>query len=632
MKLLKSLSFLAMVAGLFVSCTDDEYEGEKLIDGSCQAGLTAAPGSQKIAKDGTAAVTFTFNFKDANGRALDVSKYTATLSFEATGGSVNPTSATTDGSGNVTVVFTTSDPQGFSGGTVKGTIKKVQENAKDGLFQQGDLATATAQILPLDAEGPVVGEEPIKQAEKLRDNAYSIQKKGGDVLVYDLPQEYSKWYVGTSWMDGTKQCIHVECMDEDEEMMTQGWLTGEIPLEVANKLTTLNQEFCEKYPWAGTKLGTMRMGQDNMLDAHIGQGGNVKLDGSSQFYLKEKSSTKAYSGQYQFLLVAVFENWVWDPEADDYLPGGDEYTLCINATLDELVAELDYFRLDYTDNWLAPGASMTLTANWTAGATFDWSKVTLDSQTRNGNSGEWFSWDASAQKLTAVKSAENEQVELTFGYKGTDMTYKISLYNGPGYTSFTVSPRDGSSQYFVAENEPQSTWTSNDYVYITVDSFTPDDYYSFNYHSIEIDPASDYYDQLYYNDYGPYIQFGHTIPVGEFNMILRSKANHSVKCTIPVKMVKHRVTNFEIQPHEFYLGYGAAGKVLDVKVSPEDATWDWADLELASNAHLFTYYPDTHTLITTSDAHELGVQVKFQLKSNNKVYDYVYVDMNQQSQ
>ena len=38
--------------------------------------------------------------------------------------------------------------------------------------------------------------------------------------------------------------------------MTQGWLNGEIPPEVANKLTTINQEFYEKYPWAGAKLGT----------------------------------------------------------------------------------------------------------------------------------------------------------------------------------------------------------------------------------------------------------------------------------------------------------------------------------------------------------------------------------------
>ena len=624
MKKLRLIAILALAAGLFASCSQIELSKEDL--SGHKAGLSASPSSQKIATNGSASVTFSFTFKSGSGVAEDVKNFTATIAFEATGGTVSPASATTDASGNVTVVFTATDPQSFAGGTVKGVVKKVHQNTKDGLFQQGDLATATAEILPLDAEDPIGG--VIEKAEKLKDNTYSIQKKGGEVLVYDLPPEYSSWYVGTSWMDGTKQCVHVECMDEDENSDTKGWLNGEIPLEVANKLTTINQEFYDKYPWAAAKLGTRRLGDDNMISAHMGQGGNVKLDGSSQFYLKEKSGTKAYSGQYQYLVVLEFENQTWDQETESYLPG-EEYTLCINATLDQLVADLSYFHLDYDTNWMAPGQSITLTASWTAGASFDWSKVTLDSQTRNYSSGEWFSWDASTQKLTAVKSAENQEVELTFGYKDTDMTYKITIYNGPGYTSFTLSPRDGSSQYIVAENEPQSTWTSNDYVYITVDSFTPDDYYSFNYHSIEIDPASDYYDKLYYNDYGPYIQFGHTIPVGEFNMILRSKADHSVKCTIPVKIVKHRVTKFEIQPRNFYLGYGGAGQVLDVVVTPEDAAWDWGDLELASNTHLFTYYPSSHILKTTSDAHELGIQVKFQLKSNNRVNDYVYVNINE---
>lgn len=625
MKLFKCLSLMVLAAGLFASCS--EIEDPDLFKGSI-AGLTVSPAAQKIATDGTAAFTFSFSFKDASGNAMNVGNYAATVNFEATGGSVSPASATTDASGNITVTFTTPDPAGFKGGTVKGTVIKVKENKENGVFQQGTLASATAEVLPLDAEEPVTG-EPIEKAKKLKDNTYSVQKKGGEVQVFQLPQEYSSWYIGTSWMDRTKQCIHVECMDEDQDQMTQGWLNGEIPLDVANKLTTINQEFCQKYPWASAKMGTMRLGQDNMIDAHMGQGGNVKLDGSCQFYLKEKSTTKAYSGQYQLLLVMEFENQLWDQEAETYLPG-DEYTLCINATLDELIAELSSFRLDYESSWVAPGKSITLTADWTPGAKFDWSKVTLNSQTRNYSSGEWFSWDASTQKLTAVKSADNEEVELTFGYKGTDMTSRISLYNGPGFTSFSVTPRDGSSSYIIAENEPQG-WSSNDYVYISVNSFKPEDYYSFNYHSIEIDPASDYYDKLYYNDYGPYVQFNHSIPVGEFNMILRSKADHNVKCTVPIKMVKHKVTKFAIVPHEFYLGYGAAGKVLDVEVTPADATWDWADLEMASNSHIFTYYPGTHTITTTSDAHVLGIQVKFQLKSNNKVCDYVYVDINQQS-
>ena len=91
------------------------------------------------------------------------------------------------------------------------------------------------------------------------------------------------------------------------------------------------------------------------------------------------------------------------------------------------------------------------------------------------------------------------------------------------------------------------------------------------------------------------------------------------------------VRTFTIKPHEFYLGYGSAGQVLEVEYEPANAKWDWEDLELGSNSHLFTYYPSTHILKTTSDAHELGIQVKFQLKSNPSVYDYVYVDINQGS-
>ena len=322
MKLWKICSILALGAGLFVSCG----EGDVLDIASHTVTLAVAPTAEKIAPDGSATFTFSISvLSGLSGQAEDVSHYTATISFEATGGTVSPASATTDKNGTVSVTFTTPDPQGFSGGTVKGTVKKVQEDKTDGLFQQGDLATATASVLPLDAEDP--GEGPIEKAKKLKDNTYSIQKKGGDVQVYNLPQQYSQWYVGTSWMDGTKQCIHVECMDEDEEQMTMGWLNGEIPLDVANKLTTINQEFCSKYPWASAKMGTMRLGQDNMLDAHLGQGGNVKMDGSSQFYLKEKGGTKAYSGQYQFLVVMVFENQTWDQESESYIPGGDEYTL-----------------------------------------------------------------------------------------------------------------------------------------------------------------------------------------------------------------------------------------------------------------------------------------------------------------
>lgn len=647
MKLLRLLPMLPLTVGLLSSCIEKTEIGDESKDMSLKASLAASPAQAKISADGTAVFTFSFGFTNMLGVTVtDLSKYTATITFEASGGSVSPASATTDASGNVTVTFTAPDPQSFTGGTVTGTVLKVKDNnTTDGSFQQGTLATATATVLPLDAEQPGGG-TVIEQAEKLKDNTYSIQKKGGDVQVYDLPQEYSQWYVGSSWMDGTKQCIHVECMDEDKEQMTQGWLSGEIPLEVANKLVTINQEFYDKYPWAGAKLGTMRLGQDNMLDAHCGVGGNVKLDGSSQFYLKEKSGTKAYTGQYQFLAVFVFENWVYDQETDSYILGGDEYTICVNATLDELVADLSYFRLDYTDNWVVPGKSTTLTASWTAGASFDWSKVTLKSQTRNSYSGEWFSWDASTQKLTATKSADNESVELTFGYSGTDMTSKITLYNGEGYSSFSLSVQDSSADYILAENDP--SWGS-DTIWLTVDEWTPTGS-SFTGYGIEIDPATENYNKLYYNPYGKYVDFRKGIPEGEFDLIFRSVTDHGVKFTIPVKVVHHKPTSFQItykhsngnfEPWTSGGENGVCnypmGMEVGVITDPEDAYWNWADVELAYDYDGFSFAgyggKDEHPKLQRTKSNPsgetyYGMQVIFRLKYNNRKTSTIYIDHN----
>lgn len=471
--------------------------------------------------------------------------------------------------------------------------------------------------------------DPIDKAQALKENTYSVQKTGEEAQVFPFAPEFSNWYVGTSWMDGTQQAIHVELMDEDPEQMTMGWFSGEFPPEVADQLTTVDEDFCTKYKWSSAKMGTMRLSSPSMLDAHMGEGGNVKPDGRSKFWIKVRPGTKGYSGDYQFLFVFVFASQTWDQATESYIYG-DEYTICGNAILKELKADLDYFSLNYSSDWAAPGQSIELTADWTAGATFDWNKVQLTSQTRLGQSGNWFTWDASTHRLYASTSADNEMVTLKFGYTGTDLTYTMSLYNGPGYTSFTVSP-----EIIVAENEPQG-WSSNDYVYISVDSWTPDNgSSSFNYHSIELDPASDYYDKLSYNDYGPYINFSHTIPEGQFNLILRSKADHSVKCSVPVKMVRHKVTSFTLKPHQFSLYYGLTnGQVLDVEYQPADAAWDWYDLELTpgSDEH-FNYNPYSHSvaidqLAPYADSQVHGVQVGFRLKSNHKLTDYVYVDKN----
>lgn len=623
MKLTRLFGFLALVAGMMVGCTPENIE-ESITNDQ----LTVSPASQKIAQDGTATFTFTLTLT-RGGKVLTLKETTATVAFEATGGTVSPASGTTDENGRVTVTFTTPDPQGFTGGTVKGTVK----NVKGIVDQQGNLATATAQVLPMDAVDPPVVDDPIKKAQALQENTYSIQKGSEAAQVFPFPPQYSNWYAGTSYMDGTKQAIHVELMDEDEGQMTMGWMSAEFPPEVANKLTTVNDEFYGKYSWSSAKVGTMRLGQNKMIDCHMGKGGNVKLDGRSQFWLKEKSSSKAYSGEYQLLFVFVFEYQEYDPETDTYLPGGEEYTMCCNATLTELVADLSYISLDCTDNWVVPGQSTTLTAYWTAGASFDWSKLALAGQSCNGYSGEWFSWDASTQTLTATQSAENQQVELSFSYTGTDLTASVSLYNGPGYSSFSLSPQNCSADYILVENDPAYGWGS-DTIWLTVDSWTPEGS-SFTGYGIEIDPATENYNKLYYNPYGKYVDFKKGIPEGDFDLIFRSVTDHSAKCTIPVKVVHHKVISFQIQPESgATVGY-SMGLELSVTTTPEDAYWDWALVELDPDYEgNFRFQgwggKDEHPKLFVRTSHDpavMGVQVKFQLKNDNRKYCYIYVTM-----
>ena len=237
MKLNKFLPLLVLVLGLFASCED---AAKKDIEntGKHQASLTAAPSAQKIANDGTAAVTFTFIFTGPQGQKLSTSDFTATINFEATGGTVNPTSATTDENGNIAVTFTTPDPQSFKGGTVKGTIIKVKENKEDGLFQQGSLATATATILPLDAEEPVsdIVDEGLKKANELNDNTYVIDNK--TITVEDLPvgEEMRDYIVyGEKKDNGVTKVFFIEFGKEHPVYFTTGGGTIHITPDMIGK-------------------------------------------------------------------------------------------------------------------------------------------------------------------------------------------------------------------------------------------------------------------------------------------------------------------------------------------------------------------------------------------------------------
>lgn len=177
---------LAMTAGLFMSCNKDEDETPKSAPQPAnKVTLTAVPSSQKISRDGQATFTFKIDVMtltvDNTYRHVDASLCTATINFEAAGGTVSPTSATTDENGNVTVVFSTPNPESFDGGTVTGSVLKLRAvvDIRDTIFQQGNVASATATVLPLNADEPVseIVDDGLKKADQLNDNEFIIDGK-----------------------------------------------------------------------------------------------------------------------------------------------------------------------------------------------------------------------------------------------------------------------------------------------------------------------------------------------------------------------------------------------------------------------------------------------------------------------
>ena len=635
MKQFRFFSVLAFMAVLSVSCG----VGSDLNFGVHQAGLTVSPSAQKIAQDGSASFSFKFYLKDADGMPKDVSKYTATISFEATGGTVSPSSATTDASGTITVVFTTPNPEDFTGGTVKGTIKQVKENREDGLFQQGNLATATADVLPLNAEDPVTGDEAIKKAQELDDNTYVIQKKGGEIQTFPLSQRDSRWYVGRSNTDRTQQAIKVELMDEDDES-TRGWSMAELPLEIANKLTTINQEFYQKYPWASMKFGSSRTGKN--VDAHMGStGGNVKQDGSCQIWLKEKAGVKSgYTGQYQFLFVFVFTNQSWNSNTQSYVID-DEYTIYGNAIVEQDFPKLNYFSVVPTLDWVQVGQSVSVDVDWSDGADFDMSKVKLVGQTKGYSSSQdedqgYFSWNASNQTLTSLKTSNDEKVYLKFRYEGTELGTTCQIATGPGweYTSFSFDPTKlVMGKYGIIE--------------LNCNSYSPTNV-MWHWNAIEIDPETNP-DGAFYFDNSNHKLYNFSAKAGQtYNLRFRVRNNHSVTASLEVHVVEQTPYSFTITYYHNndYINddnihgvcnYGM-GLSLGVTTNPADCYWNWADVELIpgyDNGFSFSGIggrDDHPKLIRTtsnpSGSTSYGVQIGFRLKYDHSKTCYIYIDHN----
>lgn len=183
------LPFLAIAAGALSSCDDSMPTVETT--------LTVSPASQEIGEDGTASVVFTV--RSSAGKDIK-----ADVSLQSAGGFTSPAaSGVTDANGNLSVKFTAKDLEYFVGGTVTATVSVV---SIDGVSSK-TYCVATAEILPRGTAPGPPADSPIKVAEALKDNTYAVQKKGGSAQIFSLSEEESRWYVGTSNIDRTKQVV-----------------------------------------------------------------------------------------------------------------------------------------------------------------------------------------------------------------------------------------------------------------------------------------------------------------------------------------------------------------------------------------------------------------------------------------
>ena len=234
--LLRFFLSLALAAGLFIACAPDSDSLNK----ETQDLLSVSPSAQKISQEGTATFTFTFKLISTSGKEIDLKEKEtkATVKFEATGGTVSPASATTDENGQVTVTFTTPDPEGFTGGTIKGTVK----NVKGVVDQQGNLATATATVLPLNAEEPAgeVQDEGLKKAAGLKDNTYVYDKQSYTIGTSE--EDYLAYYHKTD-PESDKSVVVIEfCREHPVHKSVAGGMVHVTPDMLDKEVDMLKNE------------------------------------------------------------------------------------------------------------------------------------------------------------------------------------------------------------------------------------------------------------------------------------------------------------------------------------------------------------------------------------------------------
>ena len=513
----------------------DEEDGIKADDWTALAidhRLTPSPASQEIEKGTTAAIIYKLErYTSKTGEWTGFGGQT--IEFEATGGTVAPTSGVTAQDGTVAITFTPEDDA--TEGKVTGSTAGKDPDP------WSKISSATVKIKSEDGggEGGEILDEGLKKAVKQKENVYVVEnKKTGETQERSYVTKWSEW-------NKDQDFVSFSLEDADADGGTLGMIWGHIPLTMTDVVLALTGEQFANTPGAkfgfgvyeGTQLSANFMSMTDMTD------GNLKPE-SRIMLRKVKSSSNAprrapedeYSGEYELLFYLVFKNQTYNSETEQ-MEEGDEYEVYGRGTMKMHVPTITSFQLSTEKDWVKVGEStkVTLEQYYEEGATWDWNDLEILGQSadytdaRNGVDEGFFSWDAATQTLTSLKSNDNKTVNVCFALKSNPgVKSTIQVKTGEGWKYTMIKP-----------SQEEFTYTGYGYLSFSFD-WTPkaseDEKFDFN--SIEIDPETNpngYFSiPLSYASQGWPLYVNSDTPAGEYNVRIRIKSNHDVYCTVKI--------------------------------------------------------------------------------------------------
>ena len=461
-----------------------------------------------------------------------------TVAFTATNGTVSPSSGVTDASGKVTVTFTAG--KDFSQGSVTASANGSDPSAWS--------KTGSATIKGENSGGgdDDITDEGLRKAAKQKENVYVIEnKKTSETQERSYVTKWSEW-------NKDKDFLSLSLEDADENGGTQGMIWGHIPLSMADVVLALTGETFANTPGAkfgfdvyeGTQLSadfacfTGAEGMETM--------GNIKPE--SKIMLRKTASTakartrggdeEEYTGDYELLFYLVFKNQTYNQETQQ-MEEGDDYEVYGRGTMKMHIPHITSFNLKTDGNYVKVGNSTKaqVTQYYEENATWDWSDVDLvaqyvDYDDRDKDLG-FFTWDATTQTLTAVKSNNNKQVSLTFALK-SDPNVKsyinVDVGDGWPYTSFTVSPAE------------QEVTKGSGLSYSVADWAPKVEGEEFDKFAVEIDPDSDPADNFrlaHWTNYDSRLYiYNSNIQPGTYNLRFRLRSDHSIGSTMKITITE----------------------------------------------------------------------------------------------